>query len=79
MAPQTRGLGALLVVMLRKACLQEIIGETSRLRDTIDVNTDFEIYPSLVYVSVEVILVDEIMRDVGELYFYVFMIAKWRC
>ena len=32
MAPPTRGLGALVVVVLETACLQEVIGEAAGLR-----------------------------------------------
>ena len=76
-APQTRGLGALVVVVLYKACLQEVIVEAAGLRETIDAITDFEIHPALVYVFVEIIIVDEILRDVGELDFYVFGTVEW--
>ena len=69
-APQTRGLGELLVVVLEKACLQEVIGKAAGLRETIDNITDLKMHPALVYVFVEVILVDEILRDVGELDLY---------
>ena len=77
-APQTRGLVALVVVVIEKACPQEVIGKAAGLRETIDTITDFEIHPALVYVFVKVILVDEILRDVSELDFYVFRIVKWR-
>ena len=40
-APQTRGSGALVVVVLEKAFIQEFIGEASELRETINAITDF--------------------------------------
>ena len=76
-APQTRGEGALVVVVLEKERLWEVVGEDSGLRETIDAITDFEIHPAIVDVFVEFILVNEILRDVGELDFDVFGIVKW--
>ena len=76
-APQTRGLGALVVVVFEKTCLQEVFGEAAGLRETIDAVADFEIHPSLVDIGVEVILVNELSRDVGELDFDVFGIVEW--
>ena len=78
MAPQTRGSGSFILVVLEKECLQEVICEASGMRETIDAITDFEIHPALVYVFLEVILANEILRDIGELDFYVFGIVKWR-
>ena len=78
-APQTRGLGSLLVVVLEKACLQEGVGEAAVLRETIDAVVDFEIHPSLVDIVVEVVLVDELLRDVSDIDYDVFGIVKWRC
>ena len=37
------------------------------LRETIDAVADFEIHPALVDTVMEVILTDELSRDVGEL------------
>ena len=65
--------------MLDKARLQEVIGESDRIRETIDAITDFEIYSAIVDVFLEVVLVNEILRDVGDLDFYVFGIVEWRC
>ena len=80
MAPQTRDdEGALVVVVLDNARLQEVIGKAVGLRGTIDAIADSEINPSIMGVFVEVILVNEILRDVGELDFDVFGIVKWRC
>ena len=80
MAPQTRDdEGALVVVVLDNARLQEVIGKAVGLRGTIDAIADSEINPSIMGVFVEVILVNEILRDVGELDFGVFGIVKWRC
>ena len=78
-APQNRVLGALVVVVLEKACIQEAVGEASRMRETIDAVADFEIHPALVDIVVEVVLVNELLGDVGELYFEVFGIVEWRC
>ena len=47
------------------------------LRDTIETIADFEIHPATVDVFVEVILIDEILRNVGELDFYVLGIVEW--
>ena len=77
-APQTRGEWALVVVVLDKARLQEVVGEAAGLRETIDAITDFEIHPAIVDIFVEIILVDEILRDVGELGFDIFGMFKWR-
>ena len=40
---------------------------------------DFEIHPSLVDIVVEVVLVDELLRDVSDIDYDVFGIVKWRC
>ena len=47
------------------------------LEQVIDAITDFYIHPSLVYVFVEVILVNEILRNVSELDFYILGIVEW--
>ena len=57
-APQTRGSGSFILVVLEKECLQEVICEASGMRETIDAIADFEIHPALVYVFLEVICVD---------------------
>ena len=77
MDPQTRGEGALVLVMLEKARLQKFVGEDSGLRETIYAITCFEIYPAIVDVFLEFILVDEMLRDVCEIYFYAFGIVEW--
>ena len=46
--------------------------------NTIDAVADFEIHPALMDIVVEVLLVDELLRDVGELDFDVFRIVEWR-
>ena len=47
------------------------------MRETIYAVEDFEIYPAFVDIVVEVVLVDEILWDVGELDFEILGIFKW--
>ena len=75
MAPQTKGEGDLVLSVLEKVRFQEVIGKAAGLRETIDAIMDFEIHPAIVDIFVEVIPVDEILRDVGELDFDVFGIV----
>ena len=48
------------------------------MRETIDIIMNFEILPAMLDVFVEVIIVNETLRDVGLLDFYVFGIVDWR-
>ena len=47
------------------------------MREFINVVTDFEVDPSIVDEVVEVVLVDEVLRDVGKLDFGVLGIVEW--
>ena len=49
------------------------------MRETIDAVADFEIYPAFVEIVLEVVLVDEILWDVGELDFDILGIVEWCC
>ena len=49
------------------------------MRETIDAVADFEIYPAFVDIVVEVVLVNELLGDVGELNFDIFWIFEWCC
>ena len=49
------------------------------MRETIDAVEDFEIYPAFVDIVVEVVLVDEILWDFGELDFDILGIVGWCC
>ena len=69
----------MIVVVLEKARVQEVIGEAYKMRKTIDAIEDFEIHTATMDVFVEVILIDEILRYIGELDFNVFGIVEWRC
>ena len=47
------------------------------MRETIDAIADFEIYPALVDIVVEVVLLNELLGDVGDLDFDIFGIVEW--
>ena len=79
MAPQIRGSGTLVVVVFEKVCLQYVVGKAYRLRETIDSVADFEIHPAFVETVLEVVLVNELLGDVGELDFEMFGIVEWCC
>ena len=49
------------------------------MRDTIDAVADFKIYPSFVDIVVDVVLVHELLWDVGEIDFDILGIVKWCC
>ena len=49
------------------------------MRETIYTVADFEIYPAFVDIVVEVVFVDEILWDVGELDFDILSIVEWCC
>ena len=74
--PQDRGDGALLVLVLAKALFQKLVGEAARLGKAINTIIYFEIHPSIMDELVDIVLVDEILRDVGELDLDVLGIVK---
>ena len=47
------------------------------MRENIDAVEDFEIYPAFVDIVVEVLIVNELLWDVGELDFEILGIFKW--
>ena len=49
------------------------------MRETTDAVADFEIYPAFVDIAVEVVLVNELLWDVGDLDFDILGIVKWCC
>ena len=49
------------------------------MRKTIVAVADLEIYPAFVDIVVEVVLVNELLGDVGELDFDILWIVKWCC
>ena len=49
------------------------------MRDTIYALADFEIYPAFVDIVVEVLIVNELLWDVGELDFDILGIVEWCC
>ena len=49
------------------------------MRETIDDVAEFEIYPAYVDIVVEVLLVDELLWDIGELDFDILGIFEWCC
>ena len=49
------------------------------MRETIYAVADFEIYPAFVDIVVEVVLVNELLWDVGELDFDILRKVKWCC
>ena len=49
------------------------------MRETIDIIANFEICPAFVYIVVEVVLINELLWDVGELDFDILGIVKWFC
>ena len=47
--------------------------------ETMDAVADFEIYPAFVDIVVEVVLINELLWDVGDLDFEILGIVKWCC
>ena len=66
MAPEARGGKCVIVSCSVEAFGDEIVCKISRLGKAIDTFPNFEIDPNVLCKTMEVVLVDELFRDVGE-------------
>ena len=66
MAPEARDGERLILSCSMEACGEEIVGKFFRLGKDIDIFTDLEIDPTATCKFMEVVFVDEFIRDAGE-------------
>ena len=65
--PEPGSHGTLVVVVVLETLFKELVGEAAGLGEAVDAVADLEVDPSVVDEVLEIILVDEVLGDVGEL------------
>ena len=77
--PEPGSHGTLIVVVVLETLFKEFVGEAAGLGKAVDAVADLEVDPSVVDEVIEIIFVDEVLRDVGEPDLAVLGIIERRC